>query len=352
MRILTITFFCCFIYATSYSQVNFSGYTDFYIAHDNDNSRKIDGQPYRLFSFMDGKKNEFSLNIVNLAMDAKFDKVYGRISLHYGDLPAQAWTGPYPAIQEAYAGVILSESFSIDAGYFLTHIGNEALLPKNNLLTSHSMVTFMEPFYHAGVRANWQVSEKFKATFLLINSMWNYVNTNENFGLGMSLFYGDDGLNVSYSGAIANESIPGISTDIYNNVNFSYKGGKTQLKVQFDLYSQIGESIKDRHTFGVSLTSHMGFNFIENLSGTARFSYVDNINGTVFTLPATTMLEVAAGFEYKPSTNSYIRIEQRVIEILDDNYLVFRNDEGRYVSMRGETLLNFGFWFDTSDLLK
>lgn len=122
MKSVLIAMIIFITFQTLNAQFIISGYADIYYATDSDYSQERENNEYRLFSFMNGKKNEFSLNVVNIALDAKHESVYGRISMHYGDLPSQAWFGNYSMIQEAYAGVEVLDKLSIDAGYFLTHI--------------------------------------------------------------------------------------------------------------------------------------------------------------------------------------------------------------------------------------
>lgn len=339
-------------FQTLNAQFIVSGYADIYYATDNDYSQERANNDYRLFSFMNGKKNEFSLNVVNIALDAKHESVYGRISMHYGDLPAQAWFGNYSMIQEAFAGVKVLDEFSIEAGYFLTHIGNEVLMPKGNFFVSHSMVTFLEPFYHAGVRAHWQVTEKLRASILLINSLWNYENTNKNFGYGLNLVYESDDFSVSYAGAISNESQPRIHADMYNNVNFTIVKSDVQVRLQADLYTKLGEDKNTRATYGISGSVKMPLGLNDKLNGMARLSYVNNNDGTFLNLPFIQLYEVAAGLEYKPSKNSYVRWEARSINFSDKNLSPFRDKDGTFMDKRLESMVNLGFWFDSSDLFK
>ncbi len=352
MKLVFIATILLFVFQTLNAQFVVSGYADIYYAVDSDYSQERASNQYRLFSFMDGKKNEFSLNVVNIALDAKHERVYGRISLHYGDLPTQAWFGNYSMIQEAYVGVRISDVSSVDGGYFLTHIGNEVLMPKGNFLVSHSMVTFLEPFYHAGIRTHWQVSDKFKASFLLINSLWNYENINKNFGYGLNLLYGSKDFSVSYAGAISNESQPRIVADLYNNLNFSINSNDVQVRFQADLYTKLGELNNTRATYGLSSSVKIPLKIFENLSGMGRFSYVNNTDGTFINLPFTELYEIAAGLEYKPSKNSYVRWEARSINFSDKMLSPFRDKNGSFMDKRLESLLNIGFWFDSSNPFK
>ena len=54
--------------------------------------------------------------------------------------------------QNQIAGIKLMDNLWLDSGVFLTHVGGEALLPKNNWISSLALTTMYEPFYQTGVK--------------------------------------------------------------------------------------------------------------------------------------------------------------------------------------------------------
>ncbi len=149
---------------------------------------------YRIF---DNRHNSFSISAVGLGFQASYLDAYAKIALWWGLTPttiyggeptaAQAGVvGPSDAvvwrmIQEAYAGytIAIGRGLSVEAGIFLSSIGIEGVRVQDNWHWSSSNLNFGFPFYHAGVRASYSLSDAFGLTFGVLNGFSGIVDSND-----------------------------------------------------------------------------------------------------------------------------------------------------------------------------
>ena len=129
-----------------------SGYVDTYYAYYTDS---VGTNNYEKISVISPKSNQFSLNVIQLTAQYTAENVRAVATLHYGDIPSSAWSPDFNMIQEANAGFRISNKFWLDAGFFKTHIGTEALLPKDNIVSSLAVITFYEPWWQSGVKLSY-----------------------------------------------------------------------------------------------------------------------------------------------------------------------------------------------------
>jgi hypothetical protein len=358
----TVLFFVFAFVITSYAQedklkVNVSAYVDTYIATDNDKSSSGEFEDYfRPYAVNDGQKNNFGINIAQVSAGIDYDDfIHAVVTMHYGDMVSQAFHSYNSfGVQEAYVGIKVIDDLWIDAGYFLTHIGGEAVLPKDNWLTSHSMVTYVEPFYHAGVRALYD-NGTFSAGLHLLNSGFSFVENNDNKTLGYNLGYSTGDLfSVSLAGMIGNEQ-PGGSvnakTNMYNNICISSQPTEDlALKAQFDLATLEDGYMNDNE---LEAASFMGFTvqgryqLMEKIAATARFAYFDDTKQ--YAGINASGMGITAGVEYMPTSFSYVRLEGRMLNFDDSDESYgnqFHDADGKPTNSRMELLINFGVYLD------
>lgn len=359
--IFSIVLLLTFLTVNTFSQnFNFkvSGYADVYYATDNDGYFDALKKDNRQFSFINAYKDQFRLNIAQIATVFQYkDQVRGNITFHTGDLVHTAWEGTlstpltaYPLIQQANIGVNLAENIWLDAGYFLTHIGAESLLPKDNWLSSHSLVTYYEPFYQAGARIGYE-TPKFTAQLSILNGHGIFEETNYNKTLGIFLSYQPmNNLTLSYASDIGNE-IPGNPEfgRLFMHHNLVALYNITQgfaVKGQFD-FASLAEKDNQKGLSYTAFSLQTKYQFTEKLSATARFATVnnsDNIFVQAFSpslSPAPIVgMDVTLGCEYKPTPFTYLRLEGRMLS-LDEDYKIFQQDN-KPESSRMEVMLNFG----------
>jgi len=377
--LIVFLFFSVKLFAVE-PKIDFGGYIDTYIATDNANGSDSTNPNYkRLFSYISPKKNEFSLNTAQITAKISIpDFLRSNITLHFGDLHKSAYVtsgAEMPVIQQANAGIRIFDKIWVDAGYFLTHIGSETLLPKDNWLTTHSILTYYEPFFQSGVRASYE-SDKFTAQFHILNGNGIFEDNNQNKTFGAFLGYTpNDVISASYAGVYGNEEAGNPSNaelhQLHNFVVQVNPFNNFSLKGQFDYARKNVADLNDAAkkisgTFiGIGFFAHYQIN--KQFASTFRVDYMDNsdgvysttVNGTYIIVnetkifvpttsgivfPVVKGLDYTLGVEYKPTDNSYIRLEGRNIT-LDDKYKLFKNGT-KFDKSRNELILNFGVWLN------
>jgi hypothetical protein len=351
----------------SNAEITLSAYMDGYIAVDDvEGLYGVEGQSfgYRVpFADVNARKEQLGLNIAQLSLNVDEDKYYGTFTLHWGDLVNADWSGDFPMIQEAYIGYKFTDKFSVDGGYFTTHIGGELFLPKDNWLSSHSLVTDMEPFYHAGIRINYEIIDGLTATFLILNDLYDFQEQNDNKTFGLFVGYSKDKLSVSYANAIGNNQPGGVfqngrnvaQIEQYHNVCLQYDfSEKFQAKAQWDmdiLGPQGSNEDGDANSI-MGISAQARYQITQRIASMFRFSYImnDSDNPLTSLFPAVNGMGITLGAEYKPTTNTYIRLEGRYIGFDEgDNgqgNIFMHPDEEDPTGTALEAALNFGVNLD------
>ena len=127
---------------------------------------------------------------INLAsLGAKYDdglfhaKITGQVGdsvrLNYAAEPQEFWQ----FIQEAYAGAAISEDTTVDVGVFLSHIGAEGWLSKDNINYTRSLIAEFSPYYEAGGKITHTFSDTVSGQLLLLNG-WQNISEQRHPALG------------------------------------------------------------------------------------------------------------------------------------------------------------------------
>jgi hypothetical protein len=345
----------------SQSNLNYtlSAYADAYFAFDNDNQPKPwEGEEYsytpRQFSFVDIKKEQFDINIAQVSANVTYtDLARGKITLQYGSLADRAYGG-FP-VQEASIGFQLFDNFWLDGGIFLTHIGGESYLPKDNWLTSHSIVTYFEPFYQTGVKGTYS-NGPLTAAIHILNGNGIINDNNDNKTIGIYILYNfTETFSISYADVIGNEE-PGSPNNsklhMLHNVCLNSKlSDNFELKGQLDFAtkekvksSENGEP-EDGSFLGVSAQGR--YTISEKIKTALRLSYIDD--GDQVYATGLSGLEASLGLEVIPIAKTYFRFEFGYMQFDEgDNEVgnVFLDSDGKPVNSRMSVLLNMGIWLD------
>lgn len=331
-------------------------YGDFYIATDDKKGVGASTYPNRYGQFqlkdnfnVNTKKDVFDYNLLQISFSKKTKDFRGVLILHHGAMVDVGYQIDFiPFIQEANFGVQLFDNLWLDVGRFQTHLGNEAYAPKDNWLSSHSILTVVEPITHSGARLTYEFLGDFEVSVHIYNNGLRATEDNvyksygfyhayngEKFKIAYAWLFGNDG-----SGYIDENNFNGIYDPIYYS-NFHTLTTELKLteeleiKGQADLY--FAEEIDQTTNKGIIGLSFQGrLHITDKFKSTARVSIWD-ASSLVF--PQITQgLGYTLGFEYIPTDNTYLRIEGRYL-----------NDYGstlNYTYDRLEAALNFGFILD------
>jgi hypothetical protein len=330
--------------------VTFGGYVDAYYAYDSDKN----GNSLRQFSSIAPYRDEFRLNTAQVSGKYSADKVRAVVTLHYGDIHNVNWPANMQFIQEANAGFTPAKNLWIDAGFFLTHIGAEGVLPKGNYLTSLSLPTYFEPFYQSGVKVSYDFSPKVYGCIHLLNGYNVFVDNNKNKSAGITFgVRPNDKSEIVYNNLIGNEQPAGSTPKlrIYNNLVLKYAiTKKLDFIAGVDFAMQEKSKISDSTESASVYSGLAAFRFkpTKKFAVSVRGEIYNDENGMlsgVFTdsdgnPTGLKAFGITGGVEYRPVDNAFIRIEARFLSADSKQKIFFDN-----TNTRTEVLTNLGVEF-------
>lgn len=356
----------------SASPVKLEFYMDAYYAFDTD-ARMTEGEGAeaqnvlrfdRPLNAVNFRRNEFNLNTAQVTASTQMDWFRGKTTLQFGNVAHSSWLpAQYSAIQEANVGFRPASNLGgegndlwVDGGIFLTHIGNEALMPRYNWLSNLALVTMFEPFYQSGVRASYNLGSMLNLQLHLLNGYGSIADNNTSKSLGWLVGYTPlSNVSLSWAGQFGDEGAfdpvkkadPGLFR-FYNNFNASYQiMDDLGLRGQFDFATESGKMY-----YGAQLTAR--YDFLERFGVTLRGETIQDAGGMLTSSFDTSAddttqgiqgMGVTLGLEYRPLDNAYIRLEGRQLMLNGTNNQLFMDPNGAKSSNRFELAANTGFWF-------
>ena len=162
--------------------VRFGGFVDGYFAYDFGGPHAID----RGFTTQSARHNEFNVNLAFLDAVLTGTRVRGRFAAQFGTSVQSNYadeprvgsnSGPDIArfIQEATVGVRVSDKLWVDGGIYLSHIGSESWISRDNLTYTRSIIADYSPYYQAGAKLSWQATPTLAAQLHVVNG-WQIIS--------------------------------------------------------------------------------------------------------------------------------------------------------------------------------
>jgi hypothetical protein len=338
------------------STFSITTYIDAYYAYYTDSAGLGN---FQKFPTVSPRSNTPSLNTAQVAFQYNADKIRAMAAFHFGDIASSSWApAPYSNLMEAHLGIKVYSKLWVDAGFFRTHFGTEFLLPSENMTSSVAVGTFYEPYFESGIRLNFDPTTKLEINLFLLNGYNMFVDNNnkKSFGMGITYALGDRG-GLGYTNYIGDDTPPGNSVShlrIAQNVFLNYQYRKIKLQVGGDYCLQQNS---DLATGSKTASMYSGLATVK-YQWTGKFAVYGR--GEVFSDPDGYMSTIitdytgkqtgyklwgiTAGLEYKPTDESYIRLEGRRLQ-MDKNQYIF-NYDGYLNNYRYEVMINAGVTFD------
>jgi hypothetical protein len=194
--------------------VTWNAFVDTYYAWDFNRPSNFD----RAFTTQPARHNEFNVNLAHVEVKVTAPRMRGRVALqagtsvqsnYAGEPRVGSISGPELArhIQEAVVGVRAGERIWIDEGVYLSHIGQESWISRDNPTYSRSLIADYSPYYETGVKATWTASGKLTAQLHILNGWQNISETNSSKALGVRLDYAaTPRVALGYANFIGNEA--------------------------------------------------------------------------------------------------------------------------------------------------
>ena len=266
--------------------VSFGGFVDSYYAYDFGRPAKFD----RPFTTQAARHNEFNVNLAFVEAKVSGPRVRGRLALQAGT-SVQSNYAAEPAIgsvsgpdlsrfiQEAVAGYQISPSLWVDGGIFLSHIGMESFISRDNLAYTRSLSADFTPYYESGVKLTWQTTPKLTALFTVVNGWQNISENNQDKAVGTRLDYAQSpSTTLSYYNFIGNE-VSLSRLRIFNGVGF--KSGLTPiftLQGNFDYGTQQKPQTGSSAWWSTGFTGKLQVTPVAGVSGRIEYYHdADNV---------------------------------------------------------------------------
>ena len=165
----------------------FGAFVDTYYAFDFEKPSTRN----RVYTTQPARHNEFNLNLAFVEARIADERVRGRFALQTGtsvncNYAAEANNRELAQlIQEGVVGYRLADNLWIDAGIYLSHIGLESWVSRDNWTYTRSLCSDFSPYYQTGVKATLQASSQFALQFHVLNGWQNIAETNNGKAVGL-----------------------------------------------------------------------------------------------------------------------------------------------------------------------
>lgn len=298
---------------------------------------------------MAARNKEFGLNTALVSMKYTAKNLRGNLGIHFGDIATTVWPSQYNMIQEANAGVKLVKRLWLDAGFFKSHIGVESTEPRENITSSMAMADNFEPYYFAGAKLTYEVSDQLLLQVNSFNSYSTFVDNNKNKLIGTSIVYSPTNkISMTYNFLTGTETPDSVKTKQvrnYNNFYITYSSNKFLFALEANYGWQTNSSKKDS-TKNAEMFSGLIVGKYQALSRIAVYArqeyfsdYDQMVTGSVNF--GRSLFGTTFGFEFKPFKNAAISIEGRNLSC--DNLIFKQRDV--VLNQRNELIFCLDIWF-------
>lgn len=342
---LAIVFFTFTPKARAEPTIVVDGFVDSYLAHGQPSP---DGRA-RSYTTQALYQDEPYLNLASggLALNSEF--LRARVAAQWGSsVTANYSAEPNEAvqyIQEGFFGYKLSDEIWLDAGIFLSHIGPEGWLSKDNLAYTRSFIAEFSPYYESGVRLSGNLSDSFSGQLLLVRG-WQNISQNSPPALGTLLTY-----NLTTSLALSHSTFLGDEggTRVFNDLHLKWKpAADTEVIAAYDIGYQntagdpavwSGASAVIRQQLCTGIAASFRAEYFSDHEGIVASSVA---RGRPFSVTG-----ISAGIEYYPVKQLLLRAEYRP---LIASSAIFPRDDGG--TTRSHTVvLSVATWIHTGNIL-
>ena len=251
-------------------KVTFGAFVDGYYAYDFNRPANFD----RAFTTQPARHNEFNVNLAYV--EAKLDgpRMRARLALQTGtsvqsNYAAEPRNGSVSGpdlsrfVQEAVVGAKLADNLWVDGGVFLSHIGMEGWISRDNPTYSRSLVADYSPYYQSGAKLTWQATSTITAQLDVVNGWQIISESNSAKSVGVRIDYAPSASTVlsyyNYLGDEAPDSLPERRLRMFNGVGLkSSLSSRVLVLAEFDYGTQgLGADLGTAHWYGGTLVGRV-----------------------------------------------------------------------------------------------
>ncbi len=242
------------ILADTMPKITFGGFVDGYYAYDFNRPSTFD----RAFTTQPARHNEFNVNLAYVEVKLDGPRIRGRFALQAGTSVQSNYAGEPRIgsvggpelsrhIQEAVVGAKLTDKLWVDGGIFLSHIGMEGFISRDNPTYTRSLVADYSPYYQSGIKLTWQATPTITAQLDVVNGWQIISESNSAKSAGVRLDYTPSSSTVfsyyNYLGDEAPDSVRGRRWRFFNGV-----GAKSNLTERLQLLANVDYGTQESGT--------------------------------------------------------------------------------------------------------
>ncbi len=327
------------------NKITIHGGLDLYYAYDTDKDKLLSNN---LFS-ISPHRDQFRLNLATLGLKYNDSNARGYIAIHYGDIVKENWQTDNPYLQQANVGIEVYDNLWIDAGYFLSYIGEESL-PYESSFSSFALPSQYQPFYESGIQISYDYKNLIGGTLHIINGYNLIEDNNKNKSIGLQLYYQPkEYLKFIYNTLVGNE-MPSSETGrlrVFNDFIISFGPLKNfEASLLFDITmqenSKLSDSTSSAYSYGA--VAILQYHITPKFKTMLRGEYYQDLDGILSGIIAKDMgmkgNGLTVGFQYNPIDNAYLRFESRYLR-LDKSLDIFYNNKNEML----EFIISAGIGF-------
>jgi len=188
-----------------------SGYMDTYAAYSLNNPTTNTRRPYN--------SNPEYVDHVGMAygyisFEYVNENVRARTAIQGGEIVERMYIGEradsgVKLFREANAGYAFSKNIALDMGIFPSFYGAESFINKDNQHASRAIMTDFAPDYAAGMRLNYEPSQRWEFKFEISNGWQNISNPHQMAFGALAVFKPSDKATLNYATYLGNEALVG-----------------------------------------------------------------------------------------------------------------------------------------------
>ena len=302
------------------SPLQISGFVDTYYSF---NFNRPDSNLNGVSNF-DFYHNAFSISMAEIVFSKAADPVGFRIDLDFGtttdfvhcgvvSCPGGATEEPYKNIQQAYVTWATPIGLTLDMGKFVTHMGFEVIESKDNWNYTRGLLFCCAiPYYHAGLRANYAISDMLFINGYVLNGWNNVVENNNGKTLGAQIGIvpiKPVTLLLNWVGPERSTAVGFDDRQVYDAIAIFNASDTLSFAANYDYGTQDpiggGDSMK---WSGIAAYARLGF---DPYALAVRVESVTDDDGVMFGTVDNSVQEVTLTGEVKVSNSLLVRAEVR-----------------------------------------
>ena len=165
----------------------FFGYVGVYYGYDFNNPA---GLTRPGFIYSENLHNQIAVNIALLGARYTSERLRGTFAIQTGTYPDANYAAEpaiFKNIYEAWGGVRVAKNLWLDAGIFLSHIGLEGPISRDDLTLTRSIMADNSPYYEAGAKLTYDQGKKWLFSALVLNGWQVIRDRNQNEAVGSQI---------------------------------------------------------------------------------------------------------------------------------------------------------------------